>query len=343
MLTSHRSLWILLLGAVLALGTAACGDDGDGDDGDGSVEGMDGSSGSDGSAGADGATGSDGSTGMDGGTPTDGGGTGFDAAGWGMYPDGGCAPILCEGLGPYKCANCIDDDEDGFTDAFDPDCLGPCDNNEEGFDLLIPGGDTPSCARDCYFDKDQGRGNDDCNWDSRCDPLSPDSRAACSYNPDAPSAACDDELTSMCLDYCPPLVPNGCDCFGCCNIKERHEDPDNWVFIGTLDSAGDGTCTLERALAEDEDACHPCTPHGDCSNECARCELCLGKTTLPADCFDTPPPDAGTLPDGGTPPEPDGGTPSDRCPGGEQPCGLPGDPLCADGYYCLTGCCVFFG
>jgi hypothetical protein len=37
---------------------------------------------------------------------------------------------------------------------------------------------------------------------------------------------------------------------------------------------------------------------------------------------------------------PDCGCPDAACPGGEQPCGLPGQPLCPDGYYCITHCCV---
>jgi len=36
---------------------------------------------------------------------------------------------------------------------------------------------------------------------------------------------------------------------------------------------------------------------------------------------------------------PDGGT-TQRCPGGQQPCGLPTDPACPNGYFCLTGCCI---
>ncbi|MFW5925166.1 MAG: hypothetical protein ACOCV4_03310, partial [Myxococcota bacterium] len=70
-----------------------------------------------------------------------------------------------------------------------------------------------------------------------------------------------------------------------------------------------------------------CTPVGDdaCVNTCERCELCLGKDTIPDDCFDSPE---------------DGGTDTDRCDEGVQACGLEGDDECPAGYYCLTGCCV---
>ena len=330
--------WVVLLAVALGVAAACdCSDDGEGDGSDGGGPGTDGTT-----PGADGTTpGADGTTpGADGTVPgTDGAPTGD-----GSTP-GPCVPITCDGHGPFQCANCIDDDGDGLIDAADGNCLGPCDNNESGFRLNIPGSDTPACSRDCYYDGDQGSGNDGCSWDSRCDPLSPDSRPACAApppgEPTPPSARCDDELTAMCLEICPPLVPNGCDCFGCCNITESEDDPDNWVFIGTLGSDGMGSCTLERALAMDYASCRPCTPHGDCANDCAHCELCLGRTTIPPDCFE--PTDAGVPPGTDAGPRPDGGTPSGRCPGGEQPCGLPGDPACDAGYYCLTGCCIFFG
>ncbi len=268
--------------------------------------------------------------------PTDGG--------WGVFPDGGCHPVTCQGH-QYQCGDCMDNDGDGLIDAYDPNCLGPCDNNESGFGLNIPGGDTPSCARDCYYDQDQGSGNDDCAWDSRCDPLSPDSNPMCAYqDPPPPSAKCPDPQSAMCHSFCGPLTPNGCDCFGCCELPAGSGE---YVFIGTLDSAGNPTCTVDKANAGDHDACHPCTPVADCLNTCGHCELCLGRTTLPPDCLPPPPVDAGTYPDGGplpydAGPTPDGGY-GPRCTTGVQACGLPGDSPCATGYYCITGCCQPFG
>ncbi len=165
----------------------------------------------------------------------------------------------------------------------------------------------------------------------------------------------------MCHSFCSPLTPNGCDCFGCCELPAGSGE---YVFLGTLGSDGSPTCTLAAAEAGDHTACHPCTPVADCLNTCDHCELCLGRTTLPPDCFPPPPPpppvDAGHYPDGGvipydagpTPPDaatPDAATPDagppppPRCGTGIQPCGLPTDPACPTGQYCITGCCVVFG
>ena len=266
-----------------------------------------------------------------------------------MLPDGSivldggrvCFPATCQG-NINDCGNCMDDDGDGLVDSDDPDCLGPCDNNEAGLYHELPGGDTPNCKLDCYYDKDQGGGNDGCSFDARCDIESPDE--ICPYvDPPPPPANCDDVQSDDCIDFCQPLTPNGCDCFGCCEIG------DNTVFVGTYDPDSDThTCTLERALAGDLDACHLCTQQMDCFNDCGRCELCLGKgpDDLPDDCFPPPPvdmgmDDMGPLPDGATPS--DMFTPDPRCPDGRQPCGVEGDPMCPANYFCLTGCCTLFG
>jgi hypothetical protein len=147
----------------------------------------------------------------------------------------------------------------------------------------------------------------------------------------------------MCIDFCAPLTPNGCDCFGCCEITLDDGDTVN-VVIG-------GGCSEETI--EDCTECVQTTT--DCSNECGRCELCLGKTTadLPEDCFpDEPPPTGGSGGSGGT-----GGTggtggvggsggnggtggsdePPYECDGGKDPCDAQGD--CSVGFYCSLGCC----
>jgi hypothetical protein len=240
----------------------------------------------------------------------------------------------------YACGNCLDDDGDGMIDDRDPDCLGPCSNNEAGFHLMIPGGDSAPCQLDCYYDQDQGPGNDQCEWDHRCDPLEPDQNPLCMYSdPPPPSATCPAMQNTACHDFCGPLTPNGCDCFGCCELPAGSG---SYVFIGTVDDADVGTCTLD--LATDPAACHPCTPVGDCLNDCGECELCLGRTELPPDCIAPPPPtDAGMPRDGAPPPGDAGPPPPARCDPGVQACGLPSDPACPDGWYCLTGCCIFFG
>ena len=281
--------------------------------------------------------------------------------------DGGpvpCVPATCGGR-TYSCGNCLDDDGDGLVDAADPGCIGPCDQTEDIYDLGIPGGDTAACQRDCYYDEDQGSGNDRCAYDERCDPLSPD--PLCPATPPGGPVRCPPTQPAECYANCLPVTPNGCDCFGCCELPARSG---RHVFLGSTDADGNHTCTPD-ALG-DPSRCAPCTPYAGCNNVCERCELCLGATSLPPECLAPPPVDAGTAADAGAPADGgalvDAGRPVDagtadagaadagraldagpvdaglsRCPSGGQACGLPGDSPCPASYYCLTGCCVFFG
>jgi hypothetical protein len=236
-----------------------------------------------------------------------------------------CPLIQCDGR-ITACGNCIDDDGDGLVDNDDPECLGPCDNYE-GEELLsgVGGESGEQCKADCYFDFGNGAGNDDCHWHRSCDPLEP--KVQCIYDEnklggmDCPLPTQSD----LCNQVCTPLTPNGCDCFGCCTFPELQG---GYVYIGS--EAG---CTF--ATVTDPDRCQPCTPAASCLNTCERCEICLGKPTIPEDCF----PGAGGsggMGGGGT--GGDGG--SLRCPIGKQACGLPGDPACPVGAFCLTGCCT---
>ncbi len=257
-------------------------------------------------------------------TATAAGGSGATGGGdpWysGCGGEGSCTPVVCQNK-VYECANCLDDDGDTHVDSCDGQCIGPCDNNEDGLHPSIPGGNMAPCKLDCYFDGDTGSGNDDCHWDHRCDPLEPQAeKPNCAYNPDGPGVNCPDEQSPACLEFCLPLVPNGCDCFGCCELPAESGE---FVFIGSENADKDPTCELSSAT--DPDLCHPCTPVEECYNDCGHCELCLGKTELPPDCFD---------PDGGA-----GGS-GEQCPPGQQPCGLPGQDPCPPGWYCITGCCV---
>lgn len=261
-----------------------------------------------------------------------------------LLPDGAvvaCLPAPCAGR-IRQCGDCIDNDGDGLVDADDPGCIGACDNSEDVYDLRIPGGDTATCQRDCYYDDDQGSGNDGCSYDQRCDPLSPDPER-CPHTPPGGSVRCPDTQPDRCYRNCLPLVPNGCDCFGCCELPSGSGE---WVFLGSPDGSGARTCSPENIA--DRTVCRPCTPYPGCINTCERCELCIGRTELPPDCFPPPPVDGGVpVDDAGRPidagPRPDGGTPDLRCAPGVQACGLPTDPPCPGGYYCLTGCCVYFG
>jgi hypothetical protein len=265
---------------------------------------------------------------------------------------GGGQIIPCGGS-IFQCGNGIDDDGDGLADSWDPDCLGPCDNNEEGLYHNLPGGGSGegSCTIDCYFDENSGSGGGDCEWDVRCDPLSPGAEwqgSNCSYsptkvkNPDCNTAA-NDQYTANenCQSNCEWRTPNGCDCFGCC-LFPTETNPNRYLFIGSKDSSGNKLCTLADAQTENPVHCDECTPVPSCLNECGTCEICLGKDTLPDECFPPPPPADGGVPDGsvedaGDPPPPP------RCADGVQPCGQPGDSLCGAGFYCITGCCIYFG
>jgi hypothetical protein len=228
----------------------------------------------------------------------------------------------------YACGDLADNDGDGLIDSQDPDCLGPCDNTENSYYGGIPGQPGPHCWTDCYFDQDSGDGNDHCLWNHKCDPHEvapgyyPESEngATCAYNPNAntpgTNATCDQMYnmqSNECLSYCGPLTPNGCDCFGCCELPAG---TGKYVWLGS-EIKGVGTC--DAASVGDPTKCQPCLPVQACLNTCDHCEICVGKPTLPPDC----------TPDGGDP----------QCPPGIQACGLPGQQPCPVNTYCITGCC----
>jgi hypothetical protein len=124
---------------------------------------------------------------------------------------------------------------------------------------------------------------------------------------------------NICRDQ---LTPNGCDCWGCCSVTKTGVGTFD-VYLRSQNINGTGTpCTIQTA--DDPNICKRCTKNPSCEKGCGECQLCLGKTELPASCF---------TPDGGV-------DPGQQCPGGvEQPCGLPGQPDCPEGQFCLTGCC----
>lgn len=235
-----------------------------------------------------------------------------------------CQPTLCQDK-LLECGDCIDNDGDGKTDWRDPECLGPCDNTEgPGLSSGVGGETRQTCSLDCYFDFGNGSGNDKCRWDHRCDPLSPET--SCEYEPERLGRReCPDMQEPTCEDVCLEITPNGCDCFGCCTFPALStagaDGAPAYVWIGHQDTQNNSTCTLDSLTNEVN--CPRCTPVADCLNECGRCELCLGKTELPADCLDTPDPNEENA----------------RCSEGINPCGQPGDEPCAEGYYCVTGCC----
>jgi len=221
-----------------------------------------------------------------------------------------CEQRACRGK-LYACGDCEDDDGDQLIDALDPECLGPCDDDEG---TLSSGTVAANCRLDCLFDRNAGAGNDRCDWDQRCDELSPGTSAGCASTPatlaDPRCAQTSAAQPDRCIESCLPLTPNGCDCFGCCELPARSG---NFVWIGVTGSGS--ACTADAA--DDPARCPPCTPVPACRNSCDECEACVG-----------------------------GGVPSSTCaaPGrpvcgpGAMPCGT--GATCPSDRYCVTGCCI---
>jgi hypothetical protein len=281
------------------------------------------------------------------GNGTSGAGNGTSGAGNGK---GGAVSIVDGGkvvFGSTQCTDGIDNDGDGLIDSADPECTGPLDNDESSFATGIPGDNIDACKQDCFFDGNSGQGDDGCNWELKCDPLSPGG-AKCPYDPNYRN--CPTQQSQKCIDFCTKLTPNGCDCFGCCTVPLPSG--------GTIGVILANSCSL--ANIGDASKCPRCTPTTSCTNTCQRCELCVGKDTLPADCA-TPPgtggvgnagaggalnagggngggvPNAGGAPNtGGS----GGSCAAPICPSTTQACGVSCLPACPTGEYCLTGCCI---
>ena len=125
-------------------------------------------------------------------------------------------------IGSTQCSDGIDNDGDGKIDYDDPECVGPLDNDESSFATGIPGDNMDACKQDCFFDGNSGAGDDHCDWQLKCDPLSatPSARTTQQYA-DSTRSECSLSASQSpaCIDFCRQLVPNGCDCFGCCAIR----------------------------------------------------------------------------------------------------------------------------
>jgi hypothetical protein len=219
-------------------------------------------------------------------------------------------------VGMAQCSDGIDNDGDGKIDYADPECVGPLDNDEGSFATGIPGDNMDPCRQDCFFDGNSGMGDDGCLWQLKCDPKSVE--ANCPYDAQfaqqhATECSVSASQSQTCIDKCQKLVPNGCDCFGCC-VVPGSSTPVRLAATCTAADFGDPT------------KCPPCTQVTQCLTPCGHCDYCIGKDTLPADCA----PDAGV----------DGGAPNSCLPG-YPACGPSGiDPtMCPDGTGCVTGCC----
>ena len=220
---------------------------------------------------------------------------------------GTCVPyVLADGTSP-QCSDCKDNDGDGLIDWLDPECAGPLDNDEKTFGTGIPGDNQDACKQDCFFDGNSGQGDDKCEWNLKCDPAI--TSGECTYDPNFKN--CPPTQSAQCIKNCQKLVPNGCDCFGCCGVK---------LANGTTKSVRlTSTCSI--ADISDPVKCPPCTQQPSCANPCDTCELCIGKTTLPPEC------NAG-----------DGGPGTGQTCNGGVVCNATAP--CPGGTFCLTGCCV---
>ena len=251
----------------------------------------------------------------------------------------------------YACSDGVDNDGDQLVDARDPECVGPCDNDEGSFATGISGDNVDGCKQDCFFDGNSGQG-EGCEWNLKCDPQNPGANLpkSCPYDPDFKN--CPGPQPQRCIDACRPFAPNGCDCFGCCEVFSGGQ-----TFVVYLGSGP--SCT-----ADTPQNCAPCTQSSDCVNPCGECELCLGRTVddLPTHCFSPPSGDggaglrdggldAGISGDGGARGGGDGGTISGdsgvSADSRTQPyCGDPNltacftNNDCTDQRYCLNGCCI---
>jgi hypothetical protein len=211
-------------------------------------------------------------------------------------------PVDCGGK-IYACGDAIDNDMDGKIDGGDPECTSPCDDTESSFQTNLPG-QNKDCNADCYWDGDSGQGNDGCSWNLQCDPSNPGADVGCAYDPNKKDCAA--MQPDMCIMLCAQLAPNGCDCFGCCDVTTPNGVIE--VYLG-----GNPDCALNNL-----DACNTCTKQPGCSNDChpEKCELCFGQDQLPDGCMEA------------------------GC-DNKQPCMVDqnGNSDCPEGSFCSTGCC----
>jgi len=182
-----------------------------------------------------------------------------------------------------------------------PHCLTPCDGSEAGFAGIPIPGELDPCKLDCAFDGSHGSGDDGCAIELLCSLARP-ADENCSV--DMP---CPPSQPPECFVNCLPLTPNGCDCFGCCELA-----PASGEFRLTGQTGYPG-CSVS-----DPSSCPLCNPAPDCFNPCDACELCVGRPDLPPDCG------------------------QQACPLGREPCGLPCQASCPEGRTCQTGCCTPF-
>ena len=211
------------------------------------------------------------------------------------------------GVGTTECSDGIDNDGDGLIDGFDPECTGAADNDEGSFATGIPGDNKDAKKQDCFFDGNSGGGDDGCAYHTCCLLEECPADLQVQFDPNE----CGVALTQQCIEFCAPLTPPGCDCFGCCTICN-----DDGVCRDILiNPAVASDCDSDTLL--DEEKCPACTPNDECGgNDCTPgvedCQVCPGEP-LPPGCD-------GFVCDGG-----------DSCASDED---------CSDTAFCSNGCCI---
>src|SRR3954469_6674639 len=213
---------VRVLGAALLVasgcgGSSSAGPSGSGGSSGGTTASGNGGTTASGHGGSAGTTGVAGTMGAGGSaTGTGGGGPGGAIATGAGGIGGGKVPI-----GQSQCSDGLDNDGDGKIDYLDPECIGPLDNDESSFATGIPGDNIDACKQDCFFDGNSGMGDDHCLWQLKCDPKSTETK--CPYDQNYATQHADEcsvsaSQSQACIDSCRKLVPNGCDCFGCCVV-----------------------------------------------------------------------------------------------------------------------------
>lgn len=241
----------------------------------------------------------------DGGGALDGSADGLDSSLG--FPPGDTTPfevnmmgqVLCDGDTPCACNDGEDNDKDGLVDGKDPECTGPGDNDESSFATGISGDNKDPKWQDCFYDGNSGAGDDKCRYSTKC------------LTGELPLTDKDCKVAKACIDFCRPRTPNGCDCFGCCDVTFA-DDSTKSILIS------------QPCESDDPDGCTECVKSTQCDNECGECELCPGKTLadLPDSCDNNNDEPQYTCDNG-----------EDRCPDGSN-------SECQSGYYCDSGCCI---
>jgi hypothetical protein len=225
----------------------------------------------------------------------DGGGTtpSIDAGGGGL-----------PGCGTTECSNCVDDDGDADIDGTDVHCTTAADDIESSFATGIPG-DNLESKPDCFYDGNSGSGNDGCEIE------------LCCLLGNCPTGT-DCSISQMCIDFCAPAAPVGCDCFGCCTICQDGNCKD---VLTIPDSTPGWDCDNLDNL-EDPVYCPECFKVTECESFCDTgenddCILCPGQSPdeLPPVC-----------------------NLQNECPDGRQVCS--DTVACPSLQYCSHGCCI---